>query len=430
MSPIVCGTDFSPSSNLAVDAAVALAGLLGETLWLVHSVGLEEGWDDELRQAAFKKAQLRLQGAANAQASKHPIRTEVTWGAPVAGLLNFAKSQHASLLVVGSSSDAITPFFRTGGTSKRLAAEAELPVLVIRGADGFAGWARGEPMRVMVGIDETLSSGAALRWVETLRRAAPVDVVLGHVYYPDLVAAEFGLGRPAAMFTADRRTEEMLEKNLAQKIPSLAGTGALTHRVRLGLGRIGDHLVELAEAERCQLIVVGTHSRKGLSRMWSVSTAALHASRAAVAVVPPDGAAGRISQKPQLLRVLVTTDFSEAADAAVPWAYSLVAPRGEVTLAHVVLSEEAPGERESLELAAKLRAVPVEAGTKAVTRTEILHSHDPAKAIVEAAARLGSDIIVLSSHGRTGLKRAALGSVAEEVIRASSRPVFVVKVTE
>ena len=430
MSPIVCGTDYSQWSEAAVSAAAALASRLGEELWLVHAIGLDEGGDDALRQAAFAKAELRLKRLATQLPSVRAVRTQVMWGAPAAELLNFAQTQGASLLVVGSKGSANTPLMRVGATAERVAGEAELPVLVIRHQGAFEQWALGDSMRVLIGIDETLASDSAVRWVEKLRELAPLDVVLGHVYYPDLLYAEYGLPPPIPMFSGDRRVEALVERDLQQRLPTLRGGGTVSYRARFGVGRTGDHLVELAEAERCQLIVVGSHARKGLSRMWSVSAAALHLCGVAVAVVPPDGASGRVARKPELRRVLVATDFSECGNAAIPWAYSLVAPGGELTLAHVVIGELGANAAADLDLSAKLRALPGVGAGKAVTRTEVLHGLNAASAINQAAARVGADLIVVGSHGRSGFKRAALGSVAEEILRASHRPVFVVRSTQ
>lgn len=52
---------------------------------------------------------------------------------------------------------------------------------------------------------------------------------------------------------------------------------------------------------------------------------------------------------------------------------------------------------------------------------------DPAEQIVEQAARVDADVIVLATHGRTGLKRILLGSVAEKVVRLAGCPVFVMR---
>ena len=50
-----------------------------------------------------------------------------------------------------------------------------------------------------------------------------------------------------------------------------------------------------------------------------------------------------------------------------------------------------------------------------------------AKAIAEAAQYRGADLIVMSSHGRSGLERLMLGSVAETVLRTTDKPVFLVR---
>jgi len=52
---------------------------------------------------------------------------------------------------------------------------------------------------------------------------------------------------------------------------------------------------------------------------------------------------------------------------------------------------------------------------------------DPAEEIVRTAARVQADVIVLATHGRTGIKRLLLGSVAEKVVRYAGCPVFVMR---
>ncbi|HXU83781.1 MAG TPA: universal stress protein, partial [Polyangia bacterium] len=61
-----------------------------------------------------------------------------------------------------------------------------------------------------------------------------------------------------------------------------------------------------------------------------------------------------------------------------------------------------------------------------VTRPSVIEGLRAPEAIVQAAERLGVDLIVMASHGRSGLKRALLGSVAEEVARRSPKPVLIV----
>lgn len=60
-------------------------------------------------------------------------------------------------------------------------------------------------------------------------------------------------------------------------------------------------------------------------------------------------------------------------------------------------------------------------------QAEILESGDPAQRILEAAERHAVDLIVLTSHGRSGLSRFLLGSVAEKVLRHASCPTLIVR---
>jgi nucleotide-binding universal stress UspA family protein len=75
-----------------------------------------------------------------------------------------------------------------------------------------------------------------------------------------------------------------------------------------------------------------------------------------------------------------------------------------------------------LDAAAQLRAKGVPA------KTEVVEGH-PTDAILQVAKKQGGDIIVMGSHGRTGLRRLFLGSVAETVLRSADIPVLVVRQT-
>lgn len=446
---LICGTDFSDWGRAAQTTAAALAGKLGEELWLVHVLEPDvEAMESDARQKVMQMVGRRLEAEAGAlkALAKGTVQTQVLNGRTDAVVREFAKLKKAGLVVVGSAGHGAGALVKLGGTSERLATANDFPVLVVRDGDPFAAWSRGAPLKVLVGVDDSDASASAVRWVEHLRSVAPVDVVVGRVYYADEAHQRYGLGRRFSFTDPDPAVEHLIERDLKRRVPTLGGKGELAYRARLGVGRVADHLLELAEAERCQLVVVGTHGRTGLARMWSVSAAALHLSRMSVAVVPPDGKpAGVFTSPPRLKRVMVTTDFSALGNAAVPWGYTLVDASGEVYLTHVTLVDGVAGElvdrylpetagpqtraKVEAEVAARLRElVPPEAADRSVvTRTEVLRSAEPAKALVEAAERLGVDAIVIASHGRSGLARTLLGSVAEAVLRHAHEPVFVVR---
>jgi nucleotide-binding universal stress UspA family protein len=130
-------------------------------------------------------------------------------------------------------------------------------------------------------------------------------------------------------------------------------------------------------------------------------------------------------------RVFVPTDFSSYADNAVRSAYGLLARDGGVVqLFHVVVPDRlhaSSGEQDEA-LRQRLRAlVPPWAPEKGIT-TEVglVHRLDLAHAILEAAEAFSADLICIGSQGRTGLARALLGSVAEDVLRICPLPLLIV----
>jgi len=444
---ILCGTDFSEWSRAAVTAAAALAGRTGQELVLAHVLEpqveqLDPHQTEKVRGMLRQRLDAMVAGLRSL--TKGKIETVVLLGRSDEALREYAQQKKHSLIVVGSAGHGGAAMVRLSGSSERLAAGSAIPVLVARDGDAFAEWALGKPFRVLVGVDGSAAAMSAVRFVETLRKAAPVDVVVGRVYYPDEAHERYGLSRRFTYAEVDPEVEQLIERDLKRLVPSLEGSGEVFYRARLALGRVADHLLELAEAERCQMVVVGSHGRTGLARMWSVSSGALHLARMAVAVVPPDGKdTGPAATLPRVRRVLVTTDFSDFGNVAVPWAYALVEPEGEVYLAHVTLTggltdalleAYVPGPQQSraqveAEVAARLRALtPASAARKGiVTRTEVVRAADAAKALCEAADRLGVDTLVIASHGRGGLARTVLGSVSEAVLRHAHKPVFIVR---
>ena len=137
--------------------------------------------------------------------------------------------------------------------------------------------------------------------------------------------------------------------------------------------------------------------------------------------------------KPQ--KILVPIDFSTGSDAALEMATSLARDSGGfLILAHVeVIPLSAAGgeylyampEPPTEELLAKLDAIVLPDSHVPVERR--LLAGDPAEAIIRLAQTEDVDMIVMGTHGRRGLTRLLMGSVAEAVVRAAPCPVLTVK---
>lgn len=138
--------------------------------------------------------------------------------------------------------------------------------------------------------------------------------------------------------------------------------------------------------------------------------------------------------------ILYPTDFSEGARPAFEVACALAAEgRSRLVVLHVerpplatlggtTLVPPLPSEydRESLEEELQ-RIRPSRAGIPLEHRLEY---GDPAAAILKSARETGADLIVMGTHGRTGLRRLLMGSVAEQVLRKASCPVLTIRTAE
>jgi nucleotide-binding universal stress UspA family protein len=199
-----------------------------------------------------------------------------------------------------------------------------------------------------------------------------------------------------------------------------------------------DAIVERADEHDVDLVVMGTHGRRGMDRLLSGSVSEEVVRRAPCPVFTvlarDDDGAG-----PQIDRVLAPVDLSDQSelvlDHAVALAESYAAP---LDLLHVVeeaaypnvygldpLTPALPNVQDRAREALETLASNVE------LRTDPVNVHvlagNAARDIVEFATDNDADLIVMATHGRTGLDRFLIGSVAEKVVRRAPCPVFTLK---
>jgi nucleotide-binding universal stress UspA family protein len=412
--PIICGSDLSAPAGDALAVACALARQRGEhEVILVHVVA-----DESDAQAARTgvDAQARSAGAGMT------IRREVVVGRADETLLSFAENENSDLIVIASSSHPGS-LLRIGSTAEAVIAKTRVPVIALRDPAPWLAFAAGtRPLRVLLGIDDSVACELCIQWTLAVRAHGKVDVVLGAIYYPDEAAETYGV--PAhSLVERDPEIEKLLERDLVRRFGGPADEAI--PRARRALGRIGDHVVELAREEHVDAIIVGTTQRTGLGRLGSVSTVVVHDAPQSVVCIPPNASIPTL-RVPVVQRALVATDLSQFGNRAVAFAYGLLPEGGEVDLAHVV---EPDAEVDEAELERSLLALaPVGMSRKLVAH--IVRGADPAHALARAAARLGVDVICIASHGRSGLSRALVGSVADKLIRATHKPVLVLRPTE
>jgi nucleotide-binding universal stress UspA family protein len=206
---------------------------------------------------------------------------------------------------------------------------------------------------------------------------------------------------------------------------------------QISSGTPPERLLAYVEDQGIDLVVMGTHGRRGVQRMLlgSVTEEVVRKAPCPVLTVNPEA---EIQPTPTLRRILVPVDFSDAAKAAVRHAQQLALLYGaKLHLLHVVEEVVYPSaygvEPPVLPIEDVVNRVETSMG--AMVRDELGDEHVEVTAtvgyapmtILDYAEDTGADLIVIATHGRSGLDRVLLGSVAERVLRQSPIPVFVVK---
>ena len=297
--------------------------------------------------------------------------------------------------------------------------------------------------KILVPVDFSRTSLKALDYAQALAARSGAAVHLVHVVEP----APFFAGTEAIPIAPPHqevaeRCEHALAALAAERIAPGLPISSAAH-----IGNPAHEIAAIAKEMQSDLLVISTHGRTGLKHllMGSVAERVVREAPCPVLVVREreHEFAWMPSVRPAPLRlrkILVPTDFSDRSAEALRYAGGFAREfGGRITLLHAVhfagafASPDYPG----------LDPNPVmEAAREAAEQMapEFLSEHLPADLADRAEVRVGAplaevpefakegdfDLIVCATHGRTGIKRALLGSVAEGIVRHAPCPVLVV----
>jgi len=289
---------------------------------------------------------------------------------------------------------------------------------------------------ILVPLDGSLQSEQALPYAAALARRSGAVLQLAYVHSPLLLGeGTMYLGTPDVQLWNEEK------QYLLNIIVRIKKTGLEQVSAEVLEGPIAETLQEHVLGRRSDLVVMTTHGRGPVSRFWlgSVADQLVHRLPIPLLLIHTQEEEASPKTEPEIRNVLVALD-------GTPTAEQILQPAGELakllgasfTLLRVVPSAIQHGVRKGAAadtaLADKLRAeahVYLQRVTDslrdrgfAVHRRILAHAH-PATAIIHEAASGGYDLLALETHGRRGLPRLFLGSVADKVVRGASLPVLV-----
>jgi nucleotide-binding universal stress UspA family protein len=214
-------------------------------------------------------------------------------------------------------------------------------------------------------------------------------------------------------------------------------TDGLDVDIHVQIGAPADTIVEAAEQRDADLIVMATHGYTGFKRwtLGSVTDKVVQATPTPVLVVP--GTRVAPAGEPKLKRIMLPLDGSEFARQALPLASELATCANAELLLFQAVSPTVPlysGKLLPADILAELRdtateelrAVAAALRPTGITVAKAVVNGYAAEEIVAAAAQHQVDLIVMATHGYGGIKRWALGSVADKVLHAAPAPLLLV----
>jgi nucleotide-binding universal stress UspA family protein len=446
---ILVATDFSPCSRTAVELATAIAQQRGIPLLLVNAVEpppieyatLPIGtsrWETDMVMAAEvalarDASDIRQKGLA--------VTTRVLLGRATDVILDSAHEENPELIVMGTHGRKGAAHVFVGSVAEGVARSSQCPVLVTREhVPAWDRWQGRAPLRLTVATDGSPAARAALSWAGTFASSRPSELSLVRVYWPPEEAVRHRLDDPWDGQRRDEALGPLLERDLQREVRALAGQRQPEVRFKVASREASEVVAEDASQAGADALVVAVPKHR--SGRWAAlrPAAVLRASTLPVICVP-EPAVPAPQRLAQVRSILIATDLSDASRDVIVPAYSLLLAGGgrvELCTVHVLgpvgSASEVPVEsplrdeqRQAIE--SQLQGlIPADAEAAGITtRVTVAEGRFAAEAILAAAERLDVDLIAVGSHGRSGLKRALLGSVAEDIARRSSRPVVIVR---
>ena len=284
--------------------------------------------------------------------------------------------------------------------------------------------------KILVATDFSESSRSA--WFAAISLAARS---LARIEILHVVTYKQYVFDPAHYAVPDDKWQSRLKEEMDNQYPSRLYPNS--SRYILFSESVPDAILDFAEKQACNLIIVGTHDRKMLGRMLMGSVAQQVVRNSKVPVMVVKASEHQHESLQNYNRILVPTDFSEASMKALNWSVRYanflqadfhllhvvdLASYSDVITMYSLTEAELPKSCElNVDLSLNMMLDDKELIGKRFVKSLF---GDPAAEIVSYAEKENCGFIVMGTHGRKGLERILLGSITAGVISQSRIPVI------
>jgi len=296
---------------------------------------------------------------------------------------------------------------------------------------------------ILVPLDGSTLGERALPIAAGLARRSGATLHVVRVHVPHTAPPLSLEGMPVTDPDKDSQRWEAEREYVTRIRERLGPRSELDTRIAVLNGPVAEVLATYAALNQVDLIVMSTHGREGMARAWfgSVADELLRRSSVPVLLVRPAQDAQPVATSEGTPRIVIALDGSRLAEQVLEHAVSLGRPLGaEYTLLRVVNPLGSMGDLPAVFAPRLGRAVAAQhvAEAKAYlagiarsmkdsgleVRVKVVESERAADAILDEAARHGTGFVAMATHGRSGLTRLFLGSVASRVLHETSVPLL------
>jgi nucleotide-binding universal stress UspA family protein len=279
-----------------------------------------------------------------------------------------------------------------------------------------------ELRRILVPSDFSSHADDALAYAVALGR--PFDAHVTMLVVDEFCVSPLGARKPPPPFVvpSQQNALRVLDEEARRRVEPFRSAG-VNIDVQIAEGRAYKVIVEEAERLAYDIVVIATRGQTNLSPHLLGSTAerVVRFSRQPVLSIQNPPAPGvKVSS------VLCPTDFSPAGNGGLSYALS-IARLNKAKLYVQYVSEIDKAERES-EIRKRIPDLKLHHPKAESVTVEYIFDRDiePSNSIIRFADDRDVSVIVMSTHGRKGLRRVFIGNTTAEVVRASRRPVLTV----